>query len=202
MIVIGLTGSIGMGKTETARSLAAFDIPVFDSDAAVHDIYRCDTSVIASVGRLVPSAVEGQAINRTILSEVIAKTPGLLTDLERIVHPAVRRRRDTFLAGCRARGDKIAVLDIPLLFETGQDSQVDVKLVVSAPPDVQRRRVLARPGMTEEKLNLILAKQLPDAEKRKRADYVIDTSRSLEDARHQLQAILDDIRRKQSDRDA
>ena len=202
MIVIGLTGSIGMGKTETARSLAALGIPVFDSDAAVHDIYRHDSSVIAAIGHLVPGAVQGGVINRPALSEAIAKAPVILEEIERIVHPAVRRRQDAFLAGCRIRGDAIAVLDIPLLFETGQESRVDVKLVVSAPPDLQRQRVLARPGMTGEKLDLILSKQMPDAEKRKRADYVIDTSQGLDDARHQLQAILKDIRRRQNHPDA
>ena len=196
MIVIGLTGSIGMGKTETARTFSSLGIPVFDSDAAVHDIYRSVPDVIDSIGRLVPAAVRQGMVDRSILTQAIAKSPDILKKIETIVHPAVRRQQEKFLADCRSRGEDLAVLDIPLLFETGLDSRVDVKIVVSAPAEVQRSRVLGRPGMTDASLDFILAKQMPDADKRRRADYVIDTSRSLDDARCQLEAVIDAIKLK------
>ena len=198
MMVIGLTGSIAMGKTETAKIFRSLGLPVFDSDAAVHHLYMADAVVLDAMKALVPAAVVSGTVDRAILSKAVASHPGLLKDIECIVHPAVRRMQREFLVAQKEAGHDFAVLDIPLLFETGQESTVDRIVVVSAPPHVQRQRALQRPGMTEEKLDFILSRQLADSAKRERADYVIDTSKSIEDATQQVIAILKDIGKGQS----
>jgi dephospho-CoA kinase len=198
MIVIGLTGSIAMGKSETARMFAAEGIPVLDADAEVHRLYDAGGAAVAPLGGLVPGAIRNGKVDRAQLSAAIARDETLLPRIEAIVHPLVRARQQEFLAECRARGAAVAVLDIPLLFETGRDREVDRVVVVTAPPEVQRARALARPGMTTEKLELILTRQVPDAEKRRRADYLVDSSQGLEAARRQVAAILADIESKRS----
>lgn len=191
MIVIGLTGSIGMGKTETARMFAQEGIPVSDSDAIVHQLYDKDGAAVEPVSAAFPGVVTGGRIDREKLARHLKIHPRDFTQLEAIVHPLVRAAQDKFLNEARARKSRLAVLDIPLLFETGRDRDVDKIVVVSAPADIQRRRVLARPGMTEEKFGGILARQLPDAEKRTRADYIVDSSQGLDYARAQVRHIID-----------
>lgn len=195
MMVIGLTGSIAMGKSETAKIFRSQGVPVFDSDAAVHHLYTADAEVLSALNRLVPAAVASGTVDRAILSQAIAHQPGLLKEVEVIVHPAVRRMQQDFLVAQKQAGHDIVVLDNPLLFETAQDSSVDRIVVVSTSPDIQRQRALKRPGMTEEKLDFILSRQLADTAKRERAHYVVDTSTSIADATRQVVAILDDIRK-------
>lgn len=193
MIVVGLTGSIAMGKSETAKIFASLGIPVFDSDTAVHDIYSNDTQMIEAIARIAPVAVATGIVDRRKLSQAISGNPALLSKIEAIVHPAVQQRQKAFLDACRAADHPMVILDIPLLFETGRANTVDKIVVVSAPAELQRQRAMIRPGMTEEKLDLILSRQTPDHEKRRLADYVIDTSTGLGDARRQVKTILDDI---------
>lgn len=192
MIVIGLTGSIGMGKSTTAALFADEGVPVNDSDQVVHDLYRSDA--VAPIAELFPDAVVGGVVDRVKLSENLAKNPAKFRDLEAIVHPLVRAREAAFLQKQRELGRSIVVLDIPLLFETGADARVDKVVVVTCEPDVQRQRVLSRPGMTEEKFALILSRQTPDAEKRARADYVIDTGHGIDMAREQVKTIVTELR--------
>lgn len=192
MIVIGLTGSIGMGKTTTAGLFADEGVPVNDSDQVVHDLYRSDA--VAPIAELFPDAVVGGVVDRVKLSETLAKNPAKFRDLEAIVHPLVRAREVAFLQKQRELGRSMVVLDIPLLFETGADARVDKVVVVTCEPDVQRQRVLSRPGMTEEKFALILSRQTPDAEKRARTDYVIDTGHGIDMAREQVKTIVRELR--------
>lgn len=192
MIVIGLTGSIGMGKTTTAGLFADEGVPVNDSDQVVHDLYRSDA--VAPIAELFPDVVVDGVVDRVKLSENLAKNPAKFRDLEAIVHPLVRAREVAFLQKRRELGCSIVVLDIPLLFETGADARVDKVVVVTCEPDVQRQRVLSRPGMTEEKFALILSRQTPDAEKRARADYVIDTGHGIDMAREQVKTIVRELR--------
>jgi dephospho-CoA kinase len=192
MIVVGLTGSIGMGKTTTAELFAAEGIPVHDADRVVHDLYRGE-AVLAIETAFPGTVVDGEVI-RQKLSENLAKNPANFKRLEEIVHPLVRQRELHFLDEQKQAGQDVVVLDIPLLFETGGDGRVDVVVVASCDEEIQRRRVLARPGMTEEKLELILSRQLPDREKRARADFVVDTGVSIDDARRQVKAILATLR--------
>jgi dephospho-CoA kinase len=192
MIVIGLTGSIGMGKSTTAALFADEGVPVNDSDKVVHGLYRSDA--VAPIAKLFPDVVVDGVVDRVKLSENLAKNPAKFRDLEAIVHPLVRAREVSFLQKQRELGRSMVVLDIPLLFETGADARVDKVVVVSCEPDVQRQRVLSRPGMTEEKFALILSRQTPDAEKRSRADYVIDTSHGIDMAREQVKTIVKELR--------
>jgi dephospho-CoA kinase len=192
MIVIGLTGSIGMGKTTTAGLFADEGVPVNDSDQVVHDLYRSDA--VAPIAELFPDAVFEGVVDRVKLSENLAKNPAKFRELEAIVHPLVRAREAAFLQKQRELGRSIVLLDIPLLFETGADARVDKVVVVTCEPDVQRQRVLSRPGMTEEKFALILSRQTPDAEKRARADYVIDTGHGIDMAREQVKTIVRELR--------
>lgn len=188
MIVLGLTGSIGMGKSTTAKMFAEAGVPVHDSDEAVHRLYSGKAAPL--VEEAFPGTVVDGVVDRTRLAGIVLGDRDALKRLEAIVHPLVRADADAFLKQSREAGAKIAVLDIPLLFETGGRDRVDRVVVVTAPAEVQRERVLARPGMTVEKFEAILAKQVPDAQKRERADYVIDTGNGMEAARRQVEAII------------
>lgn len=190
MIIVGLTGSIGMGKSTTAALFAEAGAPVWDADAAVHRLYQAGGQAVAPIAAEFPEAIVDGAVDRARLSRRLAADPPAFARLEAIVHPLVAEDRKAFLDKAKADGRPIAVLDIPLLFETGADAQVDAVVTVSAPAQMQRERVLARPGMTPEAFEAILARQVPDAEKCARADVVIDTSRGLEAAREQVQAVL------------
>lgn len=194
MIVIGLTGSIGMGKTTTAGLLAEEGAAVFDADAAVADLYAAGGAAVGPVEKRFPGVVRDGAIDRQALTQALRNDPEGFEALEAIVHPLVGAAREKFFADARAAGAEFAVLDVPLLFEVGLDDAVDAVMVVTAPEHVQRERVLARPGMSTGKLDAILARQLPDSEKRARADIVIDTSRGIEDARRQVRSALEDLR--------
>ncbi len=189
-VLIGLTGSIGMGKSETAKMFARAGIPVLDSDAVVAALYAERGAAVAPVGAAFPGAVRDGAIDRAILSEIVAADPAAFGKLEEIVHPLVRARRTEFLEEATRQGARLAVLDIPLLFESGSDRDVDIVVVASAPEGVQRARVLARPGMSEEKFAAILARQMPDAEKRAKADFVVDTGKGLAHAEVEVAAII------------
>lgn len=188
MIVVGLTGSIGMGKSTTARLFAEEGAHVHDADATVHRLYAGEAAPLIEAA--FPGTVTDGVVDRNELGTRVLGKPEALARLEAIVHPLVRNAEAKFLASARAQGAKVAVLDIPLLFETGRADQVDLVVVASAGEEEQRCRVLERPGMTEERFSSILARQTPDAEKRARADVVIDTSRGIEDARAQVRAAL------------
>jgi dephospho-CoA kinase len=188
---LGLTGSIGMGKSTTAAMFAEAGVPVWDADAAVHRLYAPGGAAVPAIAALHPAAVRDGAVDRAALKDWIARDPGALARIERAVHPLVAADRQAFMAA--AQGKPLVVLDIPLLFETGADAQMDATLVVSAPPGVQRARVLARPGMTPEQFDLILSRQMPDAEKRARATWVIETI-GLESARAAVQDLIETIR--------
>lgn len=188
MIKIGLTGSIGMGKSTTAQMFRDAGAPVLDSDQIVHDLYR--GAAVAPIEAAFPGVTVDGAVDRARLAEKALGDPAALKRLEAIVHPLVWAARDRFLAEQAAKGAKVVVYDVPLLFETGAETTVDAVVVVSAPEDVQKARVLARPGMTEAKFAAILAKQVPDSEKRARADFVVDTGKGLETARAEVEAIL------------
>lgn len=192
MIILGLTGSIGMGKSTTAAMFAEEGVPVNDADQVVHDLYRSEA--VAPVAELFPDAIVGGAVDRQLLSANLAKNPAKFRELEAIVHPLVRAREKAFLDRQRDLGQELVVLDIPLLFETGAQDRVDRVIVVSCDPEIQRARVLARPGMTEEKFQLILARQVADSEKREKADYVIDTGHGLDTARAQVRTIVRELR--------
>jgi dephospho-CoA kinase len=196
MVVIGLTGSIGMGKSETAKLFAAHGWPCFDADAAVHELYARGGEAVAPVAERFPGVVIDGAVDRRLLSGHVLDDPAALADLERIVHPLVRRKQDAAVEEARAAGAEAVVLDIPLLFEKRRESEFDVVVVVSAPQETQRERVLARPGMTAEKFAAIIRSQMPDAEKRLRADFVVDTGRGREAAAEQVEQIVDAIRRR------
>lgn len=191
MFIIGLTGSLGMGKSTTARLFAEAGVPVHDADAVVHRLY--DGEAAAAIEAAFPGTTNANRVDRNRLAARVLNDEAALKRLEAIVHPLVQAAEQRLLEEAAARGEKVAVLDIPLLFETGGDQRVDAVVVVSAPAAVQRARVLERPGMTLDKLESILAKQMPDAEKRRRADFVVDTSRGLETARAQVRAILDTV---------
>ena len=193
MIVVGLTGSIGMGKSTTAGLFAAEGVPVNDADQVVHDLYRSDA--VEAIRDVFPDVIVDGIVDRQKLSANLAKNPANFKTLEAIVHPLVRLREKAFLEDQNAAGASVVVLDIPLLFETNASGRVDKIVVVSCPPEIQRERVLARPGMTLEKFELILSRQTPDAEKRARADYVIDTGRGIDKAREQVKTILQDLRK-------
>jgi dephospho-CoA kinase len=188
MVVLGLTGSIGMGKSTTAAMFRAAGAPVHDSDAVVHRLYAGRAAPLIEAA--FPGVVRADAVDRKLLGDRVIGRPAEMARLEAIVHPLVREEEQAFRARAAGSRAAIAVLDIPLLFETGGDARVDAVVVVTAPPDVQRARVLARPGMTEERFAAILAKQTPDAEKRRRAHFVVDTSQGLLAARKQVGDIL------------
>lgn len=188
---LGLTGSIGMGKSTTAQFFREAGVPVWDADAAVHAAYGPGGAAVAAIAALHPPAAGPEGVDRAALKRWIAADPGALARIEAAVHPVIARDRAEFLD--RHRGADLVLLDIPLLYETGAERWLDAVLVVTAPADVQRARVLARPGMTAEVLALLLAKQMPDAEKRARADHVIETT-GLETARAAVQDLIARIR--------
>jgi len=188
MWILGLTGSIGMGKSATARMFRALGVPVHDADAAVHGLYR--GAAVAPVEAEFPGVTRDGAIDRAALGARVLGDAGAMARLEAIVHPLVQAEEQAFLAHARAGGARLVVLDIPLLFEAGGVARTHAVAVVSAPKDVQRARVLARQGMTAEKFETILAKQMPDAEKRRRAHFVIDTGRGFASAGHQVAGVV------------
>jgi dephospho-CoA kinase len=190
---LGLTGSIGMGKSTTAAFFAEAGVPAWDADAAVHRLYASGGDCAAALADLVPQAIRDGAVDREALRDAIARDPDLLPRIEARVHPLVAADRARFLAEHGAAD--LLVFDIPLLYETGAEAGLDAVLVATAPPEVQRARVLTRPGMTEAALATILARQMPDAEKRERADFVLDTSLGLEAARAEVLSLIAAIRR-------
>jgi dephospho-CoA kinase len=192
--IVGLTGSIGMGKTETAKLFGRLGIPVHDADAVVHALYDHGGTAVEPIGEAFPGAVANGRVDRAALAARLAKDEAAFQRLEAIVHPLVREAEQAFIDAAAKRGDKIVVLDIPLLFETGGASRVDAIVVVSAPPDVQRARVLAREGMTLEKLDAIHARQIPDVDKRRQADFVIETDKGLAHAYESVKDIIAQLR--------
>jgi dephospho-CoA kinase len=193
VIVLGLTGSIGMGKSTTAALFREAGIPVQDADQVVADLYAKGGTAVGPVGEAFPGVVKDGAVDREALASQVLGNPEALARLEAIVHPLVKAERSAFLAKAEAQGAKVAVLEVQLLFEVGVHEDTDAVVVVSAPEDLQRERVLARPRMTAERLEQILARQLPDAEKRSKADFIIDTGRGLEAAREQVKAVLEKV---------
>lgn len=188
MFVLGLTGSIGMGKSTAARFFAEAGVPVHDADGAVHRLYEGEAA--AAIEAAFPGTAASGKVDRVKLAERVLDDPAAIRRLETIIHPLVRESEAKFLAEAAARGETVVVLDIPLLFETGAQERVDAVVVVSAGPEAQRTRVLGRPGMTESRLEAILAKQMPDVEKRRRAHFVVDSSGGLDTARAQVHGIL------------
>jgi len=194
MLLIGLTGSIGMGKSETAKMFRALGVPVYDADAAVHKLYDKGGKAVEPIREAFPSAVVDDAVDRKALSRAVLGLPDEMKKLEAIVHPLVGEAQIEFLKENMAAGHEMAVLDIPLLYETGGETRVDVVVVVSAPYDIQKTRVLARPDMDEAKFAAIHAKQTPDAEKRRRADFIVESDKGLDHAREQVSAIVDALK--------
>lgn len=190
MILLGLTGSIGMGKSTTTAMFADLGAVVWNADDAVHGLYASGGAAVEPVGAAFPGVIVDGAVDRTRLAEALGREETAFRRLEAIVHPLVAQGRAEDLDAARAAGTRLAVLDIPLLFETGGDQSVDAVVVVTAGPAIQAERVLARPGMTRERFDAILARQMPDAEKRARADFVIDTGRGFDAARADVEAIV------------
>lgn len=195
MIVIGLTGSIGTGKSTTTQMFAEESVPTTSADEIVHELYAGRAAPL--VEEAFPGTVMRGVVDRAALSAVVLGRPGAMRRLEEIVHPLVREEEDAFVLRCRAAGAPLALIDIPLLFETGAEVRVDKIVVVSCAPELQRARVLARPGMTPEKFGAILRRQMPDSEKRARADYVIETDHGIEPARAEVRRIIAELTAKQ-----
>jgi dephospho-CoA kinase len=191
MIILGLTGSIGMGKSTTAKLFAEAGVPVYDADATVHMIYEGEA--VPAIEAAFPGATAGGKVDRARLSEQVVRDPAAIKRLEQIVHPMLRAYHQKFLTDAEQSGAPVAVVDVPLLFETGGQDRVDAVVVVTTTPEMQRERILARDNMTNEKLDAILARQLPDAEKRKRADVVVDTSHGLDPVRARIRDILAEV---------
>lgn len=192
MIVLGLTGSIGMGKSTTAMMFAERGVPVADSDRIVHELYRGRATPLVEAA--FPGTTGPDGIDRERLGKVVLNAPEALRRLEAIVHPLVREEQEMFLEKARGAGADMAVLDIPLLFESSGEDRVDRIVVVTCAPEIQRQRVLARPGMTPEKFEAILRRQVPDSEKRRRADFIIDTGHGLEAAERAVEQVIDAVR--------
>jgi dephospho-CoA kinase len=188
MIILGLTGSIGMGKSTTAKLFAEAGVPVYDADATVHTLYEGEAA--ASIEAAFPGTTAGGKVDRNKLSARVVHDPAAIKRLEGIVHPMLGASRQRFLHDAEQSGAPVAVVDVPLLFETGGEKRVDAVVVVTTTPEIQRARILARDNMTAEKLDAILARQLPDAEKRRRADFVVDTSHGLDPVRARIRDIL------------
>jgi dephospho-CoA kinase len=193
MIVLGLTGSIGMGKSTTAKLFAEAGAPVYDADATVHLVY--DGEAVPAIEAAFPGSTADGRVDRTKLSAQVVHDPAAIRRLEQIVHPMLRAYHQKFLEAAERSGAPVAVVDVPLLFETGGENRVDAVVVVTTTPEIQRQRILARDNMTGEKLDAILARQLPDAEKRRRADFVVDTSHGLDPVRSRIRDILDEAAR-------
>jgi dephospho-CoA kinase len=191
MFILGLTGSIGMGKSTTAKMFAEEGVPVHDADAAVHRLY--EDEAVAPIESAFPGTTAGGKVNREKLGQRVLGDELAMKRLEHIVHPLVRQAEERFLNEAQEKGAKVALLDIPLLYETAGDKRCDAVVVVSAPADIQRVRAFERPSMSDDKFAAILAKQTPDTEKRRRADFVVDTSKGLEPARAQVRDILQAI---------
>ncbi|MGB8895493.1 MAG: dephospho-CoA kinase [Pseudolabrys sp.] len=188
MFILGLTGSLGMGKSATAKMFAEEGVPVHDADAAVHQLYESEATPLIEAA--FPGTTAGGKVNRDKLAQLVLGDSAAIKKLEAIVHPLVRNAEERFLSEAERKGATVALLDIPLLFETGGDKRCDAVVVVSAPPDVQRARAFERPGMTERKFATLLAKQMRDADKRAMADFVVDTSKGFDAARAQVRDIL------------
>ena len=191
MRILGLTGSIGMGKSTTAKMFEEAGVPVYDADATVHRLYEGEA--VAAIEAAFPGTTVNGKVDRTLLSPRVVHDADAMKLLESIVHPMLRAHHQKFLDDAKKSGAPVAVVDVPLLYETGGESRVDAVVVVTTAPDVQRERILARDGMTPEKLDAILAKQLPDAEKRRRADFVVDTSHGLDPVRIRIREILEQV---------
>jgi len=194
MIILGLTGSIGMGKTTTAQMFRDAGCPVFDADAAVHSLYAKGGAAVPIIQAVFPDAIKDGAVNREVLGRHMRADPLQLQVLESFIHPLVAGQRQAFMDKAREDKADIIVMDVPLLFETGGDRYVDKIVVVTAPADIQRQRVMARPGMTENLFETLLARQMPDVEKRAKADYLVFTDQGLEAARSQVEQILWELR--------
>lgn len=194
MIIVGLTGSIGMGKSETAKMFMAEGVPVFDADATVHELQKKDGKALPFIEKAFPGSVVGGELDRASLGAQVFADPGKKKMLENIMHPMVGDERTAFFEAAEKEDADVVVLDVPLLFETGGDKGCHYSVVVSAPSDIQRERVLARTGMTAEKFEDILKRQMPDADKRKKADYIVETDKGLEHARARVKEILATIR--------
>jgi dephospho-CoA kinase len=188
MIVLGLTGSIGMGKSTTAKLFAEAGVPVYDADATVHQVYEGEAAPVIEAA--FPGTTVDGKVNRTRLSARVVHDPAAMKQLEALVHPMLRAHHQKFLDDAERSGAPVAVVDVPLLFETGGEKRVDAVVVVTTSPEIQRERILARDNMTAEKLEHILARQMPDAEKRKRADFIVDTSHGLDPVRSRIRDIL------------
>lgn len=191
MLILGLTGSIGMGKSTTAQLFAEAGVPVYDADATVHKVYEGEAA--PAIEAAFPGTTVDGKVDRARLSAKVVHDPAAIKRLEEIVHPMLRAYHQKFLDDAERSGAPVAVVDVPLLFETGGEKRVDAVVVVTTSPEIQRQRILARENMTEEKLDAILARQMPDAEKRKRADFVVDTSHGLDPVRAQIRDILDRV---------
>ncbi|MGA7711775.1 MAG: dephospho-CoA kinase [Rhizomicrobium sp.] len=198
-ILVGLTGSIGMGKSETAKMFARLSIPVYDADAAVHALYEPGGAAVAAIAEAFPGAVKNNRVDRDALARQIGGNPAEFAKLESIVHPLVGIAQREFIEAAQAKGAKLVVLDIPLLYETGADARMDAVVVVSARQDLQRERVLSREGMTEEKLDHILARQMSDAEKRAKAHYIVETDKGRVQAFEQVQKIVAELYRRRAE---
>jgi dephospho-CoA kinase len=189
MIILGLTGSIGMGKSTTAKLFAEAGVPVYDADATVHMLYEGEA--VPAIEAAFPGTTADGKVDRARLSARVVHDPAAIKQLEQIVHPMLGASRQKFLHEAEQSGAPVAIVDVPLLFETGGENRVDAVVVVTTTPEIQRQRILARDNMTGEKLDAIIARQLPDAEKRKRADFVVDTSHGLDPVRARIRDILD-----------
>lgn len=189
LFLLGLTGSIGMGKTTTAELFRDALIAVWDADAAVHELYTSDSDTIEKIFDIAPAAVSGEGVDRKKLGNILQADKSLFPKIEAIVHPAIREHRSAFIEACKTTGQKMAVVDIPLLYETDAQEWLDAVLVVTTDSETQRERVMARPGMTEEIFKMILSRQTPDAEKRERADYVIET-KTVDHVRQEVHKLI------------
>jgi dephospho-CoA kinase len=190
MIILGLTGSIGMGKSTTAKLFAEAGVPVYDADATVHKIYEGEA--VPAIEAAFPGTTAKGRVDRNRLSAQVVHDPAAMRKLEQIVHPMLGASRQKFFHDAEQSGAPVVVVDVPLLYETGGEKRVDAVVVVTTTPEIQRQRILARDNMTSEKLDAILARQLPDAEKRKRADFVVDTSHGLDPVRVRIRDILNE----------
>ena len=191
MLLLGLTGSIGMGKSSTAKLFAEAGVPVYDADATVHQVYEGEAA--PAMEAAFPGSTVNGKVDRQKLSAMVVNNPEAMTRLEKVVHPMLRSHQQKFLSDAERSGAPVAVLDIPLLFETGRENRVDAIVVVTTSPEIQRARILARENMTPDKLEAILVRQMPDAEKRQRADFIVDTSSGLEPVRQRIGEILAEV---------